>query len=96
VTKLDVLDTFPEIPVAVAYELDGRRLEEMPSEVDVLNRVQPVYETLPGWQRSTEGARSLADLPAEARAYLERVESLAGAPIRYVSVGTHREQIIAV
>jgi len=95
VTKLDVLDSFAEVPVGVAYDLDGERLEEMPCEVRVLERVRPVYETLPGWRASTAGARSLADLPREARLYLDRVQQLAGAPIRYVSVGTHREQIIA-
>lgn len=94
VTKLDVLDTFAEIPVGVAYDLDGERLEEMPCEVRLLERVRPVYEVLPGWRRSTAQARTLGDLPPEARAYLDRMEALAGAPIRYVSVGTHREQII--
>lgn len=96
VTKLDVLDSFAEIPVGVAYELDGERLEEMPCEVRLLERVRPVYETLPGWGRSTGSARTLADLPPAARTYLDRMEELAGAPIRFVSVGTHREQIIAV
>ena len=55
----------------------------------------PVYETLPGWGQSTAGARKLADLPPQARAYLDRLQDLAGAPIRYVSVGTRRDQIIA-
>ncbi len=95
VTKLDVLDTFEEIPVGVAYELDGERLDEMPCEVRLLERVKPVYETLPGWCCSTARARTLADLPQEARHYLDRMEVLAGAPIRFVSVGTHREQIIS-
>jgi adenylosuccinate synthase len=68
----------------------------MPSEVDLLGRVQPIYELLPGWQRSTADARQLADLPTEARRYLDRLEQLSGAPIRYVSVGTRRDQIIEV
>ncbi len=96
VTKLDVLDTFAEVPVAVAYDLAGERLDEMPCEVRTLDAVRPVYETLKGWEQSTAGARTLADLPREARAYLDRMEELSGAPIRYVSVGTHREQIIPV
>jgi adenylosuccinate synthase len=96
VTKLDVLDTFADIPVCTAYRLDGAACEEMPAEVDMLNRVAPVMETLKGWQRSTAAARRLADLPAEARAYLDRLEELSGAPIRYVSVGTRRDQIIEV
>ena len=96
VTKLDVLDTFAEIPVGSAYELDGAVCHELPAEVDVLERVQPVYEVLPGWRKPTGEARTLADLPREARAYLDRLEALAGAPIRYVSVGTRRDQIIEV
>jgi len=96
VTKLDVLDTFAEIPVGSAYELDGAVCHELPAEVDVLERVRPVYEVLPGWRKPTGDARTLADLPREARAYLDRLEALAGAPIRYVSVGTRRDQIIEV
>ncbi len=96
VTKLDVLDTFEEIQVGVAYLLDGERRDDLPSEVDVLGRVQPVYERLPGWGRSTGEARRLADLPVGARAYLDRLEALSEVPIRYVSVGTRRDQIIEV
>ena len=96
VTKLDVLDTIESIPVCVAYELDGERCEELPSEVARLERVRPVFETLPGWCAVTSGARALADLPRHARAYLDRIEELAGTPIRYVSVGTRRDQIIEV
>jgi adenylosuccinate synthase len=96
VTKLDVLDTFAEISVAVDYRLDGAVCEGMPSDVEALERVEPVYETLPGWQRSTTAARTLAELPPAARAYLDRLQDLAEAPIRYVSVGTRRDQIIEV
>jgi len=96
VTKLDVLDEFAEIPVGTAYRLDGSSCAEMPSEVDLLGRVQPIYETLPGWRRSTGAARRLADLPREARTYLDRLEELSGTPIRYVSVGAGRDQIIEV
>jgi adenylosuccinate synthase len=96
VTKLDVLDTFGEIPVGTGYRVDGELTEELPAEVERLERVEPVYEVLPGWRKSTEGARRMADLPAEARAYLDRLQDLAGAPIRYVSVGTRRDQIIEV
>jgi adenylosuccinate synthase len=96
VTKLDVLDTFETIDVGVAYRLDGDRCDDLPSEVEVLDRVEPVYEQLPGWGRSTAAARRLADLPTEARSYLNRLEALSGVPIRYVSVGTRRDQIIEV
>jgi adenylosuccinate synthase len=96
VTKLDVLDSFPEIPVGVAYELDGGGCEELPADVDSLSRVKPRYECLAGWNTPTGGARTLADLPSAARAYLDRLEELSGVPIRYVSVGTRRDQIIEV
>ncbi len=96
VTKLDVLDDFAEVPVGVAYELDGAPCEEVPGDSETLARVRPVYEVLPGWRKPVTGARRLADLPPEARAYLDRIEDLAGTPIRYVSVGTRRDQIIEV
>jgi adenylosuccinate synthase len=96
VTKLDVLDSFSEIPVGIMYRLDGASCEEMPAEVEALGRVEPVYEVLPGWQQPTGSARKLADLPHGARAYLERLEALSGVPVRYVSVGTRRDQIIEI
>lgn len=96
VTKLDVLDDFAQIPVGTAYEIDGQRCEEMPSEVTLLGRARPQYEMLPGWRSSTTAARTLAELPKAARSYLDRLEGLAGVPIRYVSVGTRRDQIISI
>jgi adenylosuccinate synthase len=96
VTKLDVLDGFSEIPVGVGYEVGGEVSDELPGQVEALDQVRPRYETLPGWERSTGGARRMADLPPQARAYLDRLQDLAGAPIRYVSVGTRRDQIIEV
>ncbi|MGH7699776.1 MAG: adenylosuccinate synthase [Gemmatimonadales bacterium] len=96
VTKLDVLDSFPDIPVGVGYRLDGEPVDSMPADLERIDRVQPVYETLPGWNRSLRDVRRLADLPPAARAYLDRLQDLAHAPIRYVSVGTRRDQIIEV
>jgi adenylosuccinate synthase len=96
VTKLDVLDTFAEIPVGTDYALDGDPCQEMPADIRTLERVTPRYEVLPGWRKPTCGARKLADLPPEARAYLDRLQDLSGAPIRFVSVGTRRDQIIGV
>ncbi len=96
VTKLDVLDTFAEVPVGTDYLLDGEPCDDLPADVRSLERVEPRYEILPGWRKPTTGARRLADLPPEARAYLDRLEDLSGAPIRYVSVGTRRDQIIEV
>ncbi len=96
ITKLDVLDTFDDVPVGIGYHLEGAVCEGMPADVEALERVTPMYERLPGWKRSTGDARTLADLPAPARAYLDRIEELSGVPIRYVSVGTRRDQIIEV
>ena len=96
VTKLDVLDTFAEIPVCVGYELDGATIDCMPADVETIGRVQPIYEMVPGWGKRLTDVRRLADLPAAARAYVDRLQDLAGAPVRYVSVGTRRDQIIEV
>lgn len=96
VTKLDVLDTFAEIPVGVGYKLDGELIDSMPADVESIGRVQCVYESAPGWQKRLTEVRRLADLPPAARAYVDRLQDLAGAPVRYVSVGTRRDQIIEV
>jgi len=96
VTKLDVLDSFAEVPICSAYRLDGESCAEMPAEVEALGRVQPIYEVHAGWRQPTGDARRLADLPAAARAYLDRLQALIDVPVRYVSVGTRREQIIEV
>ena len=95
VTKLDVLDTLETLQVCTAYEVDGERLEEFPGDLTLLDRATPLYERFDGWRTSTAGARTMADLPAGARKYLDRVRDLAGTPIAYVSVGTKRDQIIA-
>ena len=95
VTKLDVLDTLETLEVCTAYEVDGERLDEFPGDLTLLDRATPVYERFAGWRTSTAGARTMADLPAAARTYLDRVRDLAGTPIAYVSVGTKRDQIIA-
>jgi adenylosuccinate synthase len=94
VTKLDVLDAFDEIPVAVAYEIDGERTTEVPADVAGLSRARPVYETVPGWRETITQVTRLADLPSPARHYLDRMQELVGVPIQYVSVGTRRDQII--
>ncbi len=94
VTKLDVLDTFPTLRLAVAYEIDGQRVKTFPDSVELLERVRPVYEEAPGWQTSITGCRSWSELPVAARDYLRRVEAHAGVPIRFVSVGAARREII--
>lgn len=96
VTKLDVLDTLPKLALCVGYELDGELYEEFPSDVAALDRVVPKYEWFDGWQVSTGNCRTLGELPAAARRYLDRIEALCEAPITYVSVGTRRDQIIGL
>lgn len=96
VTKLDVLDGLDELRLCTGYRVDGEVLREFPGDLDRLARATPEYETLPGWRKPTGGARRWDDLPGEAKRYLYRLEELAGAPIRYVSVGTRRDQIIDV
>ncbi|HET7273960.1 MAG TPA: adenylosuccinate synthase [Longimicrobiaceae bacterium] len=96
VTKLDVLDTLPEIEIATGYRALGEVLDDFPGDLGLLEESEPVYETMPGWEESTAGARDWDDLPEKARAYLSRIEELTGVPIWYVSVGTRRDQIIHV
>jgi len=96
VTKMDVLDTLPEIRVATGYDIDGQITDQFPADMDALWAARPVYETLPGWQASSTGARSLDDLPDGARRYLARIEELTGVPVDWVSVGTRRDQIVDV
>ena len=96
VTKLDVLDTLPRLGICVGYEVDGELHDEFPSDVAALDKVVPKYEWFDGWKASTAEARSLADLPRNARVYLDRMEALCEAPITYVSVGTRRDQIIGL
>jgi adenylosuccinate synthase len=96
VTKMDVLDTLPEIRIATGYEIDGEITDEFPADLGALRGARPVYETLPGWQAPSTEARSLADLPDGARRYLARIEELTGVPVDWVSVGTRRDQIVDV
>jgi adenylosuccinate synthase len=96
VTKLDVLDTLEKLAICTGYQVNGELHEDFPSDLLALERVVPKYEWFDGWQRSTAEARSLKDLPKEARVYLDRIESLVEAPITYVSVGTRRDQIIGL
>ena len=94
ITKLDVLDGLPEIEVCIGYELDGRRLDILPLDADDIVRCRPVYETLPGWSTSTAGLTDWDQLPAAARRYLERVQSLIEVPIDMVSTGPDRAHTI--
>jgi adenylosuccinate synthase len=94
VMLLDVLSDLPEVRIAVAYELDGRRLDHFPTDAFLLERCRPVYETLPGWRQDISAARRLADLPAAARRYVDRLAELLGVPVTIISVGPDRAQTI--
>ncbi|HEY6826427.1 MAG TPA: adenylosuccinate synthase [Gemmatimonadaceae bacterium] len=94
VTKLDVLDTLDRIAICTGYEYEGDLHTEFPGDVSALDGIEPRYEWVEGWQRSTADARRLEDLPPQARTYLDRLEELIETRITYVSVGTRRDQII--
>ena len=89
---LDVLSQLPEIQICTAYEIEGERTTTFPSHVDLLREAKPVYETVPGWQKDISHIRSLAELPSQARHYIDRLGELLGRPVGVVSVGPDREQ----
>jgi len=95
-TKLDILSGLGSLQLCNAYSLDGQLLTELPTDPDDFGRVTPVYETLPGWAESLGGARTFSDLPATARAYVRRVEAVAGVPVVCVSVGADRGETIVL
>ncbi|MDR1358135.1 MAG: adenylosuccinate synthase, partial [Coriobacteriales bacterium] len=94
VTKLDVLSTLPTIKICVAYEWEGRRFTTLPSIQNIVHHPKPVYEELPGWQSDITQCRVFDELPCEARAYIERLEELAGVRVSMIAVGPDREQTI--
>ncbi|MBI1416544.1 MAG: adenylosuccinate synthase [Limimaricola sp.] len=95
-TKMDVLDGLPELKICVGYSLDGEVLDYLPTASDRQARVTPIYETIEGWQGSTAGARSWADLPAQAIKYVRRIEELIQCPVALVSTSPEREDTILV
>lgn len=94
ITKLDVLDTFPELHICTGYKLDGKSLKDFPTEPETLSRVIPVYERFPGWREPTGSARKFSELPINARRYLRALAELSGAKLSLVSVGASRKQTI--
>ena len=94
VTKLDVLDTLDRLAICTGYEYEGDLHTEFPGDVTALDDIEPRYEWVEGWQRSTADARRLEELPTAARKYLDRLQELIETRITYVSVGTRRDQII--
>jgi adenylosuccinate synthase len=96
ITKLDILDPLPEIPVGVEYRLDGETLPTFPADPDILTRVEVQYSVLPGWQESTFGLRDYSQLPLNARAYLKFISQQVGAEIAMVSTGPERDQMLCM
>jgi adenylosuccinate synthase len=93
-TKLDVLAGLPEVSVCVAYDLDGKELDEPPTDLDDLARARPIFSSFPGWGALPGSVREIRDLPTPARAYVEAIEKLAGVPFCLVSVGADRNETI--
>lgn len=95
-TKLDVLTGWEQIPVCVAYEIDGKRVEELPYSQSDFHHAKPVYETLPGWSEDITKAKSFSDLPKNAQAYVKALEEMSGAPISAIGVGPGRDETIEI
>ena len=95
-TKLDVLTGWEKIPVCVAYDIDGTRSEELPMTQTEFHHAKPIYEMLPGWSEDISGAKTMDDLPANARAYIKFLEDVSGAPISAVGVGQDRNATISI
>lgn len=95
-TRLDVLSGFEKLPVAIGYALDGSRIDQLPTDIEDLARVEPVYEILDGWQDDLQGARTLDDLPAPARRYLEFIEEVTRTPIAILSIGPARDATVVL
>ncbi|QHI94998.1 adenylosuccinate synthase [Aristophania vespae] len=93
-TKLDVLDGMKEVSICVGYELDGKHIDRFPSSPAAQSRVKPVLETMAGWNETTAGARSWAELPAQAIKYVRRIEELIGAPVTLLSTSPERDDTI--
>jgi len=95
-TKLDVLTGWEKIPVCVAYEIDGKQVDELPASQSEFHRAKPIFEYLPGWSEEISSARSIKDLPENARAYVKFLEEVSGAPMSAIGVGPGRDQTIVV
>ncbi|MEU2653915.1 adenylosuccinate synthase [Streptomyces sp. NPDC007325] len=95
-TKLDVLTGWEEIPVCVAYEIDGKRVEELPYSQSDFHHAKPIYETLPGWSEDITKAKTFADLPKNAQNYVKALEEMSGAPISAIGVGPGRTETIEI
>jgi adenylosuccinate synthase len=94
ITRLDVLNSLPQLKICTGYKLDGQTIDYFPASVTALEKCQPVYEELPGWETATSDVRQFEDLPPQAQQYVKRLEELIGCPVSLISVGMRREQTI--
>jgi adenylosuccinate synthase len=93
-TKMDVLSGMETLQLCTAYELDGQRITEFPAEYEDLEKVKPIYETVPGWTEKLAGIRSFENLPENAKRYVRRIEETCKTPVACVSVGAERDETI--
>jgi adenylosuccinate synthase len=93
-SKFDILDGMDPVRICVGYRLDGVLLDAPPARIFDYDRVQPVYQELPGWNGPTSSASSVDELPASARAFVARIEELLGIPVTWIGVGPHRDQLL--
>jgi adenylosuccinate synthase len=94
ITRLDILDELDELNVCLTYELDGRRIEHLPSQVEELARCRPVYEAVRGWREPTGNAHEWKDLPRAAQDYVRLIEETVGVPAGLIGVGQEREKTL--
>ena len=95
-TRLDILDDFDSVKVCIGYNVDGKRIERFPANTGLLARCEPIYEELPGWDQPTASATKLSQLPANALAYVHRIEQLVGCKVQIISTGPRRDETIQV
>jgi adenylosuccinate synthase len=94
ITRLDILDKLPQLKICTGYKLDGETIDNFPASIPTLEKCQPVYEELPGWETDTSNIRKFEDLPARAQKYIRRLEEIIGCPASFISVGRSREETI--
>ncbi|OGN94743.1 MAG: adenylosuccinate synthase [Chloroflexi bacterium RBG_13_51_18] len=94
ITRLDVLDTLPRVKICTGYKIDGKSIDNFPASIATLEKCEPVYEELPGWQKSTAKTRIFSELPNRAKKYITRLEELTSCPVSMISVGERREETI--
>jgi adenylosuccinate synthase len=96
ITKLDVLNDLDKIKICVAYRMNGKVIRHVPSNLEILNSSEPIYEELDGWKTEIRGGRRFSDLPPRAQRYIRRIEELIHAKVAMVSVGEERDETIEV